>query len=96
MDGRQRRADGYSSSRSRTNPSDVKSPTFAFTVNEGGSVSASSTRRLQRMHLAEELHEPRRRRYVFTVKSTDAAGNTGQTAYSWRIETKLPVATLSR
>jgi len=75
--------------------SDVKSPTFAFSVNDGavackvdsGSASPCLSPKTY-TNLADGDH-------VFTVSSTDAAGNTGQDAHSWRIETKLAVATLT-
>ena len=80
-----------------TNPSNVKSPTFAFTVSEGGTAlqckldngafaDCSSPKTYS--NLADGPH-------VFTIKSTDGAGNTGQTEYGWRIETILPIATLT-
>jgi Bacterial Ig-like domain (group 3) len=76
-------------------PSDSRSPTFAFIVNEGvvqcsldGGAFAACASPKSYTNLADGPH-------TFTVKSTDAAGNIGQTGYSWRIETRLPVATLS-
>ena len=78
-----------------TNPSDVKSPTFAFSVNEGGTVeckldngafsACASPKNYPNLTDGE---------HVFTVRATDAAGNTGQDTYQWRLETALPVATL--
>lgn len=75
--------------------SDLKSPTFAFSVNDGavtckldsGSASPCLSPKTY-TNLPDGDH-------VFTVSSTDAAGNTGQDAHTWRIETKLAVATLS-
>jgi hypothetical protein len=77
-------------------PSDVKSPTFAFTVNEGGSVQckldnasfAACTSPKSYTNLADGLH-------TFTVKATDGAGNTGQAQHGWRLETVFPIATLT-
>ena len=80
-----------------TNPSNVKSPTFAFTVSEGGTAlqckldsgafaNCSSPKTYS--NLADGPH-------VFTIKSTDGAENTGQTDYGWRLETILPIATLT-
>jgi hypothetical protein len=80
-----------------TNPSNVKSPTFAFTVSEGGTTVqckldggafAACTSPKGYSNLADGPH-------LFTVKSTDGAGNTGQTEYGWRLETILPIATLT-
>ena len=78
-----------------TNPSDVKSPTFAFFVNEGGTRECkldggafslcSSPKSYPSLPDGE---------HVFTIRSTDAAGNVGEDSYAWRLETKLAVATL--
>jgi hypothetical protein len=80
-----------------TNPSNVKSPTFAFTVNEGGTTLqckldngafANCNSPTTYSNLADGQH-------LFTVKATDGAGNAGQTEYGWRLETILPIATLT-
>ncbi|HEY9375500.1 MAG TPA: hypothetical protein VIQ02_00210, partial [Jiangellaceae bacterium] len=75
--------------------SDVKSPTFAFSVSDGAVActldSGSASPCLSPKTYTNLLDGD----HVFTVSSTDAAGNTGQDAHSWRIETKFAVATLS-
>ena len=77
-----------------TDPSDVKSPTFAFTFNEGtaqckldGGTFSACTSPKSYPNLADGQH-------AFTVKATDAAGNTGQDSYTWRLETQLAVTTM--
>jgi large repetitive protein len=75
--------------------SDLKSPTFAFSVNDGAvtcKLDSGSTSPCLSPKTYTNLPDGD---HVFTVSSTDAAGNTGQDAHTWRIETKLAVATLS-
>ncbi len=79
------------------NPSNVKSPTFAFSASEaasfrckldGGSF-ATCTSPTSYSGLPDGSH-------TFTVKATDAAGNTGEASYNWLLETDLPIATLTQ
>jgi hypothetical protein len=77
-------------------PSNVKSPTFSFVVNEGGTTTEC------KLDAASFLVCPSPKSYsnlpdgqhLFTVRATDGAGNTSQAAYTWRLETKFPIATL--
>lgn len=78
------------------NPSNVKSPTFAFSASEsasfqckldGDNFAACSSPKTY--NLADGAH-------AFTVKATDAAGNTGEADYSWLLETNLPIVMLTQ
>lgn len=77
------------------NPSDVKSPTFAFLVNEGTAVCKLDGGAFSPCASPKAYSNLLDGDHAFTVSASDAAGNTAQAMHSWRIETKLPVATLT-
>jgi large repetitive protein len=77
------------------NPSNVKSPSFAFTATEPSTfdckldqnaVEACSSPKSY-SNLADGAH-------TFAVRAKDAAGNTGSSTYSWVIDTAPPTATI--
>jgi large repetitive protein len=79
-------------------PSGVSSATFEFSANEplatlqckrDSEQFAACTSPKPYTNLSDELH-------TFTVKATDPAGNTGNSAsYDWLVETDLPVVALT-
>ncbi len=80
------------------NPSNNPSPSLAFTASQAGSTFACKldaaafapcTSPKGYTDLADGIH-------TFTVKATDAAGNTGlETSYTWTIDTIAPTATIT-
>ncbi|HET7854951.1 MAG TPA: Ig-like domain-containing protein, partial [Gaiellaceae bacterium] len=77
-----------------TDPSDVKSPAFAFTFNEGTAQCKLDAGAFSACASPKSYTNLNDGQHTFTVRSTDAAGNTGQDSYTWRLETQLAVATL--
>src|SRR5215216_1522250 len=79
-----------------SNPSNSRSATFSFTVDEllgalcklDNAPFAPCSSPLAYDNLSDEPH-------TFTVTATDAAGNTGQDNYTWTIETRAPTAAVS-
>ena len=77
-----------------TDPSDVKSPAFAFTLNEGTAECKLDAGAFSACASPKSYPNLNDGQHAFTVRSTDPAGNTGQDSYLWRLETQLAVATL--
>jgi large repetitive protein len=81
--------------RAPTNPSNVKSPVFEFSASEGsvqckldaGSFAACTSPKSY-TNLNDGTH-------TFTVRATDAAGNTGEASYVWAIDTAAPTVTIT-
>jgi hypothetical protein len=80
-----------------SNPSNVKSPSFAFTANEASTFECKldtgavepCTSQKSYANLADGLH-------AFTVRATDTAGNVGASvSYGWTIDTIAPTATIT-
>jgi hypothetical protein len=80
-----------------SNPSNVKSPSFAFTANEASTFECKldtgavepCTSQKSYANLADGLH-------AFTVRPTDTAGNVGASvSYGWTIDTIAPTATIT-
>jgi large repetitive protein len=81
-----------------TNPSSVKSPTFAFASNEAGTVEckldaaafAACVSPKGYTNLGDGSH-------TFTVRPIDAAGNVGaNVAYTWTIDATGPIVTITQ
>ena len=77
-----------------TDPSDVKSPSFAFTFNEGTAQCKLDAGAFSVCASPKSYPSLNDGQHTFTVRSTDPASNTGQDSYTWRLETQLAVATL--
>ena len=78
------------------NPSNDSTPTFSFSAGEASTFQcqldagafAPCTSPTTLGSTADGSH-------TYTVKATDAAGNTGQASYTWTIDTVAPTATLT-
>jgi hypothetical protein len=79
------------------NPSNVTSPSFTFLASEAaafqckldGDAFAACSSPTGYTNLGDGSH-------TFTVKAVDAAGNTGQTSYTWTIDTAPPTAEITQ
>jgi hypothetical protein len=79
-----------------SNPSNVASPSFAFTASDAAAFAckldngafAACTSPKGYEGLADGSH-------TFTVSATDAAGNSGQASYNWTIDTVGPAVTIA-
>src|SRR6478672_3708246 len=79
------------------NPSNDPTPTFAFSANEAiptgfeckldNATFAACTSPTTLVSTPDGSH-------TYTVRATDAAGNTGQASYTWTIDTAAPTVTL--
>ena len=80
-----------------TNPSTDRSPTFAFTGESGSSFAchldaaafAACTSPTTYAAVADGLH-------TFTVRATDAAGNSAVASYGWTIDSTGPTVTITQ
>jgi hypothetical protein len=79
-----------------SNPSNSTSASFAFSVSEAAVLQcnldatgfAPCTSPAGYSNLGDGPH-------AFTVRATDAAGNTGQQSYAWTVETRAPTASVA-
>ena len=77
-------------------PSNVESPTFAFSVNEASSfqckLDGDSYGNCSSPKSYSGLADGR---HTFTVRAIDTAGNAGEAGYTWLLETALPIVALA-
>ena len=79
------------------NPSNDATPTFAFSANEatpGGFECKLDNGTFAACTSPTTLGPTLDGSHTFTVRATDAAGNTGQASYTWTIDTVAPTVTL--
>ena len=81
------------------NPSNDSTPDFAFSASEttpGGFQCKLDAGAFAACTSPKTLPATADGSHTFTVKANDAAGNTGQTAYTWTIDTDPPTITLNQ
>jgi hypothetical protein len=77
------------------NPSNNLSPTFAFAANEAATFQCALDQLPVESCSSPKSYVAADGPHTFTVKATDAAGNTGQASYGWTIDTVAPTATIT-
>ena len=77
------------------NPSNDSSPTFQFTASEPASFTCKLDDSLFEACTSPKSYAAGDGPHTFTVKATDAAGNSGQTSYGWTIDTVAPKAKIT-
>jgi len=77
------------------NPSNVTSPSFAFSATEQASFQCRLDNGAYTSCTSPASYSAGHGPHTFEVKATDAAGNTGQASYAWMIDTVPPIATIT-
>ncbi|MBA2359637.1 MAG: hypothetical protein H0V79_01655 [Actinobacteria bacterium] len=78
------------------NPSNVTSPSFAFSATEPAAFQCRLDNAPYAACTSPVSYSAGHGPHTFTVRATDAAGNTGQASYSWTIDTVSPIATITQ
>jgi hypothetical protein len=77
------------------NPSNDTSPVFAFTASEAATFQCRLDDAAFGSCASPRSYSAGDGPHTFTVKATDAAGNTGQASHGWTIDTVAPTTTIT-
>src|SRR5262245_10753651 len=79
-----------------SDPSNDASPSFQFSANEAAAFECKLDAAAFAPCTSPKTYNAGDGAHTFTVRATDAAGNTGQASYGWTIDTVAPAAAITQ